>query len=599
MEEIYISCDIEDCLLYCQIYDSYRDTFKYKYVLSKKNVTLHKKDPDLYCDFVLSIFNMFNVPLKIIIQKNASDQIETNINILLLEYPLKLNSLSKYIPIANTEFPNEYIVINLNIRILKETQDINSITFMLNKLVYILNTTNFNIPLVIIGHQQTFELNNIINYSFYDQLILTKFIDKSYNNDLLNKPNIDKLIYDINILKNAKETFQFGIGSSLYLNVIFSNNLSCIFNSNNESIYEYFSTKFLDLNKNIKFYENKNELLEILQNYSNNNIKNISSYDNLIDILNKNNYQHIIDNNQDKECIAIGIGDILFKLVNLENNLVNKPVYINLDIFQSGLYKINKTSKPQVWFDNPYNNFIFRINLLNDIIENSIYFEKKDFIFVITPLNAAIISKTNITFNLKKLKKYNLLMNDKFYTNNDLKQSVQYLRNTIQQFIKTPFIIFHTKLRLNSNYDYKQIKEHLNLFFSGFKIKKFNIILLGEQKFKPTTESNVQGITTIYPELLKLYNYNSNKILDLTKEYIYNELNYDEYKNDICLIHKAEYNICYGQGGQLCSSLLFGKCIFFDPIDEEYFFQNTNLYNSGHRYFKKLDMINKYLLQIL
>ena len=122
---------------------------------------------------------------------------------------------------------------------------------------------------------------------------------------------------------------------------------------------------------------------------------------------------------------------------------------------------------------------------------------------------------------------------------------------------------------------------------------------MGEQKFKQTTESNIQGITTIYPELLKLYNYNSNKILDLTREYIYNELNYAQYKNDVFLMHQAKYNICYGQGGQLCSSLLFGKCIFFDPIDEEHFFQNMNLYNSGHRYFKKLDMINKFLLQIL
>lgn len=588
MEEIYICCGLGDCLLYCQIYDLYRDTFKYKYILSKKFVAVYKNDPDLYCEFVLKIFNMFNVPLNITKKKNASDQIEPNR--LLLEYPLKTNSLSKYVPIVNIEFPNEYIVINLNIRIVKEYTDKNSIMFMINKLVYILNTYDFKIPLVIIGHRKTFELYNVINYSFYDKLILTKFIDKSYNDDLLNKPNIDNLIYDINILKNAKETFQFGFGGSLCLNVIFSNKLSSIFNPENEIIYQYFSNEYFDLNQNIKFYKTRDELLERLQNYGNNNVKNINSYDNLVDILNKHNYSYIIDNQQNIQYIAVGIGDILFKLVNLQENLVSKPVYINLDIFQSGLYKNSENSESNVWFDKPYNNFIFRINLLNDIIENSIFFEKKDFIFIITSLNAAVLSKINTTFNYRKLQSFNLSLNPSFYKNNTLNE-------TIQKFIKDPFIIFHTKLRLNYDYNYNEIKNHLNMFFSGLKIKKFNIILLGEQKFKPNNEDH--GITTIYPELLKLYNYNSDKILDLTKEYIYNSLDYDEYKNDIYLVHKAEHNICYGQGGQLCSSLLFGKCIFFDPIDTDAFYENMNLYNSGHRYFKNLDMINKYLLQIV
>ena len=329
-------------------------------------------------------------------------------------------------------------------------------------------------------------------------------------------------------------------------------------------------------------------------------MENIELYNNLIGVLNKNNYQYIVDydNKSNIIYIAVGIGDILFKLVNLQEDLVSKPIYINLDIFQSGYFKYNKLSEPKLWFNNPYNNFIFRINLLNDIVENSIYFEKKDFIFVINNTEVTI-NNISTEFNYKKIKKFNLSVNDKFYTNNILINSVQYLKDTIQRFVKTPFIIFHSKLRLSPNYDCKQIKEHLHMFFSGLKIKKYNIILLGEQKIKPTLETDYNGITTIYPELLKLYNYNSNKILDLTKEYIYSDLNYDEYKNDICLMHQAKYNICYGQGGQLCSSLLFGKCIFFDPIDEIYFFQNMSMFNSGHRYFKKLDMINKFLLQIL
>lgn len=308
----------------------------------------------------------------------------------------------------------------------------------------------------------------------------------------------------------------------------------------------------------------------------------IESYKNLINILAQNDYQYIIDNENNKQCIAIGIGDILFKLVNLQENLVSIPVYINLNIFLNGIINTG------IWFEDPFNHFIFRINLLNDIIKHSMYFKKTDFIFSITSSNIDI-QKLNITFNYRKIKHFSLSVDSTFYTINTLNER-------IQNFIKEPFIIFHTKLRLNNNYNYNKIKNNLNIFFSGLKIKKFNIILLGEQKFKPTSEGH--GITTIYPELLKLYNYNSDKILDLTKEYIYNSLDYNEYKNDICLINKAEYNICYGQGGQLCSSLLFGKTIFFNPIDESSFFQNMNLYNSGHRYFKRLDMINKYLLQI-
>ena len=322
-------------------------------------------------------------------------------------------------------------------------------------------------------------------------------------------------------------------------------------------------------------------------------MSSIQSYSELTSFLNTNGYKYIIDKEYNIECIAIGIGDILFKLLNLQENLVTKPVFINLDIFQSGYYKNNNNSEKNVWLDNPYNNFIFRIELLNDIIKNSSYFEKKDFIFVITDFNAIILSKTNTEFNFTKIINYKLLVNDNFYTNNTI-------NNSIQQFIQQPFIIFHTKLRLNKNYNYDTIKTQLNMFFSGLKVNKFNIILLGEQKFKNNTESNIHGgITTIYQELLKLHNFNSNKILDLTKETIYNELNYDEYKNDIYLINKAEYNICYGQGGQLCSSLLFGKTIFFDPIDVDFFYKNTNLYNSGHRYFKRLNMINNYLLEIL
>lgn len=947
MEEIYICCGLGDCLLYCQIYDLYRDTFKYQYVLNENFVALWKNDSIYYCNFVKTIFNFFNVPLKIICIEHLNNQVEPSR--ILLKYPLKQLSLSNYIPYININLPDEYIVVNLNIRIV----DIiivnkNSIMSMIDKLVYILNNYQFKIPIIIIGHRETYEKNLVTNYSFYNKLLVNKFIDKSYNGNLLDKPNIENLFYDINILKHAKETFQFGFGGSLCLNIFFSNKLSCILNPENDIIDEYFTTEFFDLNKNIKIYKNRMDLFERLKTYMHNNIfylfghktltefelpiliennfgiflsknlasldksqsiytniyrydytlkninkndldklnnidwfsnkcvsneimnilnnnfkfifitlltsgnlldqlvseykgticyrffglqgnysykplidkyissnikyifsypeiynyeitlkdnffnsnnshviplgipdyilkyqktynpsnnkicfvcskinncsyytkiynnfindignkyqytllgknneklqdpnkmnnlndddyyktiskckllyyhskekrhlhyhpleaiiigipiifyeesllnsylsnspgkcKNINevylkidsvmnnnfdlinkiiceqnkiierikiennknifncilnynnnddklvvvlnnnndtdyekqifaSYEKLINVLNENNYQYIIDKKNMLNYTAIGIGDLLFRIINIQENLINKPIYINLNLFMNGI--INTA----VLFHAPFNNFIFKINLLNDIINNNKFITKNDFIFVITSENCNI-NKMKGDLKYKLIKNFNLLTDNAFYNNNTLNER-------IQNFIKDPFIIFHTKLRLNKNYDCNKIKEHLDIFFSGFKIKKFNIILLGEQKFKSNLESSVHDITTIYSELLKLYNYNSDKILDLTKEYIYNELNYDEYKNDICLIHKAKYNICYGQGGQLCSALLFGKCIFYNPIDEEHFFQNMNLYNSGHRYFKKLHMINKYLLEIL
>jgi hypothetical protein len=310
---------------------------------------------------------------------------------------------------------------------------------------------------------------------------------------------------------------------------------------------------------------------------------NLTLFKDLTNVLSINNYKYICDENNNLCYTAIGIGDILFRIINIQENLINKPIYINLNVFMNGIIDSD------IWIDSPFNNFIFKINLLNDIIKHNKLISKDYFIFVITSENCNI-NKIDTNFHYNLIKNFNLSIDDSFYKNNTMDERVQ-------NFIKDPFIIFHTKLRLNQKYDCNQIKEDLNTFFSGLKINKFNIILLGEQKFKQNTEASLNKITTIYPELLKLHN--SNKILDLTKEYIYNELNYENYKNDISIINKAEYNICYGQGGQLCSSLLFGKCIFFDPLDENFFYRNNNLFNSGHRYFKKLLPMFNYLKTIL
>jgi hypothetical protein len=309
------------------------------------------------------------------------------------------------------------------------------------------------------------------------------------------------------------------------------------------------------------------------------------------EILTNYRFKYIIDQEDNKISIPIGIGDILFKILFLQQQLIPNPIYINLDIFITGKLRCNKNLNIDTWFNNYLNNFTFKIKMLNDICENSNFIKKDNIVFFSNKSSSSIEKVVDNNFNYRELKNFNLSVTPNFFN--------YQFKEKILDFVKDPFVIFHTKLRLNKKCNYHDIKNHLRLFFSGLKIKKFNIILMGEKTFKQNTESKLHGITTIYSELLNLYNYNSNKILDLTKENIYDELNYDEYKNDICLINKAEYNICYGQGGQLCTSLVFGKTIFFDPCDIEFFYKNINLYNSGHRYFKKLFMINKYLLEIL
>ena len=156
------------------------------------------------------------------------------------------------------------------------------------------------------------------------------------------------------------------------------------------------------------------------------------------------------------------------------------------------------------------------------------------------------------------------------------------------------YIVFHTKLRLTSHYDYNEIKQTLKDIFSNLKIKHSNkIYLLGEREFEKNYESNYHNIQTIYSELQELHKHN--EVKDLTIPEIYNSLNYENYKKDISLINKAKWNIVLGHGGHLCTSLIFGNCIFYDPMDENYFFQNMNLYNNGHRYFNRFDKFCQYL----
>jgi hypothetical protein len=96
----------------------------------------------------------------------------------------------------------------------------------------------------------------------------------------------------------------------------------------------------------------------------------------------------------------------------------------------------------------------------------------------------------------------------------------------------------------------------LKEFCNNYK-SKYQIVLLGERTFPSTYEGNIDGIRTIYNELINLNN--NNQIIDLTKDSIYNNLNFNEYLVDMKIINNARLNVIFGCGGQFCNSLFFGN----------------------------------------
>ena len=267
--------------------------------------------------------------------------------------------------------------------------------------------------------------------------------------------------------------------------------------------------------------------------------------DNVLQICNKYNinpeYVNIM-------CDATGIGDILFRILAIKNNLITTPFYINLNYFTKPYYNMN-----------PINQLEFRIKLILDIINyNNINYEMIKFVF-----SDNYVLNQDLPYNL--IENYNL----NFITEST--ESIEYINE---------YIIFLTKLRHSSDENYFIIKENIKQFCRNNK-SKYKIIILGERIFPYTEEVQIHGITTVYDELVELKN--NNDIIDKSIDNIYSNLDYNNYKNDIKLIQNAKYNICFGLGGQLCTSVIFGKStIVYCKINE---WLNTNNFKKNNFYF--------------
>ena len=80
------------------------------------------------------------------------------------------------------------------------------------------------------------------------------------------EPNLNNLLYDINILKNAQETFQLGFGGSLVLNCLFSKKLSGIIYPENEVLLlpNIFKIHWFNLCNNIIIFNNRTKIIDQL-----------------------------------------------------------------------------------------------------------------------------------------------------------------------------------------------------------------------------------------------------------------------------------------------------------------------------------------------
>ncbi len=261
---------------------------------------------------------------------------------------------------------------------------------------------------------------------------------------------------------------------------------------------------------------------------------------------------------------AMGIGDLLFRLLCQQEQLLPKPMYINVDYFVSSQ-----------WYANPLQMLKFRLGLLKDILSHHQSLTLTDVVFI---SSHRMYLCQDIPY--AKLTNFRLALQPSFYES-DSTQSNPY----------GSYVVFHTKLRLLSQYNYADIKKEIRQQCQKLKCRS-KIILMGERTFPRTVEAQIHGITTIYGELLELKA--NNEVIDLSVEDIHSDMNYKSYKRDLSLIRGAQFNVCIGVGGHLCTSLIFGRVLSCMMIDSG--FNVRALQENGHWNFPDLTGLFQSLL---
>jgi hypothetical protein len=235
---------------------------------------------------------------------------------------------------------------------------------------------------------------------------------------------------------------------------------------------------------------------------------------------------------------ATGIGDMLYSLLGIKNNLLTAPITFGIHLFT---YK-------NEYYINPLNALEFRLQMLTDLLEvNGLPRSTVQFSSAATPQ----INQPELFMSLHALRLLPPLRNLPHV-------------NTLQ--LAKPYIVFHTKIRHNLSHNYTHLKAAIAAFAHIFRTDH-TIVLLGEKEMLHTIEAQYHNMQTCYNELLLLSN--TNTLIDLTTQ-CFDILNYQQYKNDVHIIANAVANISFGGGGSFCSAMTFGKCIYAYQCIAEY-----------------------------
>jgi hypothetical protein len=386
------------------------------------------------------------------------------------------------------------------------------------------------------------KLNNIT--SIYEYLIKLKknnnVIDLT-RDGLYSDNTIESFEKDAKIISNATLNIIFGYGGPLSISMAFSKN--CVYYIN----------------------ELKHPVLDLYMNSYSNMFRDINKFFNYIKIIELCNKYDIQYNFINTICNATGIGDILEHFLCIRDNVTDKPFYINLNFFIDLYYNVE-----------PLNLLEFRIRLIKDVIKyNNIDINKVIFTF---SNNMNVINNSKLPHTLIKSNNLKLDSDDGKSDDgksddsksddgksDDGKSDDSYgfgyesnNTNDINDNSYTEYVVVHTKCRHTRHENYSLFKENIRLFCNIAKFR-YRVIIMGEREFPCTEETIIHGITTVYDELLGLKN--NNTVDDITINNIYNNLDYDSYKNDVNIIKNAKYNICFGIGGQYCTSRIFGKSV--------------------------------------
>jgi hypothetical protein len=235
-------------------------------------------------------------------------------------------------------------------------------------------------------------------------------------------------------------------------------------------------------------------------------------------------------------CLPLGIGDLLFLLLAIRESLINTPVSLNMNIL------IN--SQQNMYFANPISSLEFRLQLLQMLMKKN------------------NISQSDIVFNICSNPPPHPLSNINYFDYTRLNNiHLEFDKKLVD--IPKPYIVFHTKIRMDHSYDYAALMSTISVFCDSF-CTNYTIVLLGEKNMPNTIEAKHHNMISCYNELSKLKK--NNTVIDLATE-TFDIPDINQYTHDISIISEADTNILFGGGGAACSSLVFGKALIHFCIE--------------------------------